>query len=82
MVSVDKDPKKVRAGLASARSRWGEKRVIRLDELTPERRRLVIALVEAVRSEQPTNEETAAVSDDASDGLAEVQRGSAERSAA
>lgn len=34
----------------AARARWGEPRVIRLDTLTPEQRRLVLALVDAAHA--------------------------------
>ncbi len=42
----------VEAGRRGARKRWGahRPRTIRLDSLTPEQRRLVLALVEAARS--------------------------------
>lgn len=53
MVSVAKDPIKVRAGEIGARKRWGDHptRVVRLDSLTPEQRRLVLALVAAAKAE-------------------------------
>ena len=39
-------------GRMGARRRWGaEPRVVRLDELTPAQRRLVLALVEAAKAE-------------------------------
>jgi len=47
-----KDPVKVRAGQLGARTRWGLPRVVRLDELTAEQRRLVLALVEAARGSE------------------------------
>jgi hypothetical protein len=47
-----KDPRRVRAGQAGMRARWGEPRVLRIDDLQPNERRLVLALVEAVRSEK------------------------------
>jgi hypothetical protein len=51
LVSATKDPVKVRAGQIGARVRWGEQpRVIRLDELTSDQRRLVVALVDAAKS--------------------------------
>jgi hypothetical protein len=46
-----KDPKKQRAGLIGARNRWGDPGVVRLDELTPEQRRLVLALVAAAKEQ-------------------------------
>jgi hypothetical protein len=47
-----KDPVKVRAGQLGAQKRWADHaaRTVRLDELTPEQRRLVLALVEAAKS--------------------------------
>ncbi len=46
-----KNPVLVEAGKRGARSRWGEQpRLIRLDSLTSEQRRLVVALVEAAKS--------------------------------
>lgn len=43
---------KTEAGRLGARQRWGpEPRVVRLTELTPEQRRLVVALVDAARKE-------------------------------
>ena len=46
-----KDPAKVKAGNAAALARWGpDRKTVRLDELTPEQRRLVLALVEAAKS--------------------------------
>lgn len=50
MVSTDKDPAKVRAGQIGARRRWGEQRVIHLDQLSPEQARLVRALVAAAKA--------------------------------
>lgn len=44
-----KDPKLVAAGKRGAEKRWGPARVVRLDNLTPAQRRLVLALIEAVR---------------------------------
>ncbi|HEY8869648.1 MAG TPA: hypothetical protein VIM30_09670 [Candidatus Limnocylindrales bacterium] len=59
MVSATKDPIKVRAGKIGADTRWGpEPRVIRLDELTPPQRRLVVALVDAARKEAAPVSET------------------------
>jgi hypothetical protein len=48
--SPTKDPAKVRAGQLGMRARWGPPRVVRLDDLTPEQRRLVLALVEAAKA--------------------------------
>ena len=41
------------AGRIGARRRWGEPRVLRLDSLTPEQRRLVLALVAAAKAAEP-----------------------------
>ena len=49
MSARPKDPQKVKAGKASALARWGEPRVIRLDTLRPEARRLVLALIAAAK---------------------------------
>lgn len=54
------DPNKVKAGLASARKRWGEPRRVRLDDLTPEQRRVVIALCDAFKATQQPEENRAA----------------------
>lgn len=50
-VSDSKDPKKQRAGRVGARRRWGDPGVVQLDQLTPPQRRLVLALVQAAKSE-------------------------------
>ena len=50
MISAPKNPAKVRAGQISAEKRWGPRRVVRLDSLTPEQRRLVLALIDAAKS--------------------------------
>lgn len=53
-----KDPRKVRAGSLGARARWrGDRRVVRIDDLSPEQRRLVLALVDAARSVAPGADE-------------------------
>ena len=46
---MDKNPKRVEAGKKAAAARWGDPRVVRLDDLTPAQRRLVMALIEAQR---------------------------------
>lgn len=48
MLRSMKDPKRVAAGKKAAAARWGDKRVVRLNELTPAQRRLVLALIEAM----------------------------------
>ncbi len=47
---ITKNPVKVHAGEVGARRRWGPQRIVRLDDLTPEQRRLVLALVHAART--------------------------------
>ena len=47
--SKPKNPGRVAGGIMGARRRWGPQRVVRLDDLTPEQRRLVLALVAAAR---------------------------------
>ena len=51
MNSLTKDPVKVRAGTIGAKARWDghDTRVVRLGDLTPEQRRLVLALISAAR---------------------------------
>ncbi len=72
MVSATKNAIKAEAGRLGARIRWGpEPRVIRLDELTPPQRRLVVALVDAARKEAVTVLETSVTAEP------EVRRGSA-----
>lgn len=44
-----KNPLKVEAGRVGARRRWGPPRVVRLDELSPEQRSLVLALIAATK---------------------------------
>ena len=51
MAMAQKDPTKARAGRLGARARWGEPRIARLDDLTPEQRRLVRALIDAAREQ-------------------------------
>ncbi|MCI0583175.1 MAG: hypothetical protein L0227_09850 [Chloroflexi bacterium] len=57
-VSSSKDPVKVRAGELGARARWGGEppRVVRIDDLPPSLRRLVLALVSAARNEMANTE--------------------------
>lgn len=59
-----KDPRRVAAGKAGMRARWGEQpRIVRLDDLTMEQRRLVVALVEAAKSPAAAAHETPAAAD-------------------
>lgn len=50
-----KDPVKVRAGQIGANARWGPPRVVRLDELTPDQRRVVVAMLEAAKKAAPAD---------------------------
>jgi hypothetical protein len=59
-VPDSKDPAKVKAGALGARARWGPLRIIRLDELTTEQRRLVLALVSAGKPRSEDHPETIA----------------------
>jgi hypothetical protein len=70
-----KSATKVRAGKLGARARWGEPRVVRLDSLTSEQRRLVLALVDAAKKEAVAEVQTPATAD------AEVRRGSVDPAA-
>jgi len=65
---IQPTPASQRARIA-ARARWGERRVIRLDTLTPEQRRLVLALVDAAQQKAAPagNAETAQEVDRVSD---------------
>lgn len=56
-----KNPAKVKAGLASARARWGDgpPRIVRLADLDSDDRALVQALVAAVRSQRSQAQEAA-----------------------
>lgn len=47
-----KDPVRVAAGRSGARKRWGPPRVLRLDTLTPQQRRLVLALLDAAKADE------------------------------
>lgn len=52
MVSGDfseKDPVKVQAGRLGARKRWGDPRILRLDQLDADERRLIQAILTAKR---------------------------------
>jgi hypothetical protein len=51
LVTATKHPGRVAAGKATALKRWGPlPRTVRLDSLLPEERRLVVALVEAMKT--------------------------------
>ena len=72
-----KDPRKVAAGRAGMRARWGEPRRLRLDSLDPITRRAILAIVAAaaenkkapVVSETPTE---ATLPEDHDDGHPEA----------
>ncbi len=53
-----KDPAKVRAGKRGMATRWGPARIVRIADLTPSQRRLVVALVAAARQEGAPTEAT------------------------
>ena len=73
MVRATKDPRLVEAGLRGSRKRWGPQRVVRLDELDADTARLIRALL--------AQNEASTVSETSAEASAEVQRGSAERTA-
>lgn len=50
---MPKNPTLVEAGRRGARKRWGEQRVVRLDELDPDTARLIRALLAQRPTEQP-----------------------------
>jgi len=54
VVSESKNPRKVAAGQAAARVRWAGHApgVVRIADLTSEQRRLIVALIDAARSEK------------------------------
>ena len=52
--SKPKNPGRVAGGIMGARRRWGPPRIVRLGDLTPEQRRLVLALIAAVRENADT----------------------------
>jgi hypothetical protein len=53
VLTAPKNPAKQRGGIAAARVRWANHptRVVRLDALTPDQRRLVLALVDAAKDQ-------------------------------
>lgn len=57
LIRVDDAQKRKDAAKAAARARWGEPRSVRLDDLTPAQRRLVLALIEAARESNRQNKE-------------------------
>ncbi len=70
-------PASVESGRRGAQRRWGETpRVVRLDELSPPQRRLVLALVDAAKKE------ASAVSEMPAEARLEARRVSDERPAA
>lgn len=50
----------VDAGKRGARNRWGPPRVVRLDGLSPEQRRLILAFVDMARATEARTAEKAA----------------------
>ena len=59
MSVAEKNPVFVDAGKRGALKRWGEPRVVKIADLSPETRRLVIALVEAAKKAAPNANGTA-----------------------
>jgi hypothetical protein len=70
VVSKTKDPTKARAGRLGARARWDAEavargvppgpRVLRLADLTPQQRRLVVALLDLGADAEPADDRSAA----------------------
>jgi hypothetical protein len=56
---LDKNPVYVEAGRRGARKRWGEPRVLRLDQLDTDERRLIAAILNAKRNADAADEEAA-----------------------
>ena len=56
-----KNPTKVAAGRAGAERRWGPPgtRTVKIGDLTPEQRRLVLALVHAARTDERAADDAA-----------------------
>ena len=69
------------AARTGARARWGPPRIFHVGDLSPAQRRLVLAFVEMARVAD-TKSEAAPTGENVGAATAEVQRGSAERSAA
>lgn len=78
LVSPGKHPGRVEGGRKGARRRWGPTRVVRIDDLTPDQRRLVLALIDAARHEEADSNVSGTSSESAG---AEVRRVRDERSA-
>lgn len=53
MTLTERNPRRVRAGKVAAVARWGAPRTVRLDALTPEWRRAVVAIIEAAKASAP-----------------------------
>lgn len=60
MPQAVKDPRKVKAGKAGSRARWGERRVARLDNLDPSVRAAVLALIAADQAAKAQHDPEAA----------------------
>lgn len=52
-----KNPKRVEAGRKAAVTRWGEPRVLRLDDMSPEQRRFVLALLDVWRANRKNEDD-------------------------
>jgi hypothetical protein len=79
--SRPKDPVKVRVGRLGGLKRWADganRRQVRLDELTPSQRRLVMALIDAAKAEA---KKAAPVTETSGTAEAEVRGGSLTNSA-
>lgn len=50
-----KHPGRVEGGRRAARKRWGEPRILRLDELDPPSRRLIAALYELAKTAEASD---------------------------
>lgn len=77
MVSLAKNPAKVRAGRIGSRARWGPPRTLRLDTLDPVTRGIIVAIMAARE-----NVKAAPVVSETSTGTAEAEVQANARSAA
>jgi hypothetical protein len=58
---------KAQAGALGARTRWGPPRIVRLDDLTADQRRVILALIDAARAGQ--RETASAVSETSAEAV-------------
>jgi hypothetical protein len=54
---------RVAAAKVAARARWGPPRIVRLDELTGDQRRVVVAMLEAAKKAAPADANAGAASE-------------------